>query len=60
MIDKKAHRLLGLFGDAQQHQMFEIVKFGAILLKKHERKVEEFFKQKLHDKGWFKLMWNIL
>lgn len=52
MIDRDCHRLLGLFGDAREHHMLEIIKFGSILLKKSERDVEKFFKRRLLANSW--------
>lgn len=52
MLDKDTHRLLALFGDAQEHSFFETVKLGSILLKVSDRKLEKIFKRKLLENEW--------
>jgi hypothetical protein len=54
VLDINIHRLLALFGDAQEHSFFEIVTLGKILLKISDRRVEALFKKSLLDNGWVK------
>ena len=58
MIDRNTHRFLGLFADDREHHMLEIIKFGSILLKMPERKLETFFKRRVLDNGWVYRIWN--
>ena len=58
MIDRNTHRFLGLFGDAREHHMLEIIKFGSILLRMPEREVESFFKRRLLENGWISREWK--
>jgi len=58
MIDKDAHKLLALFGDKTPHSFFETAKLGSVLLKVHERKLEQIFKRQLLDNGWIRRLWN--
>lgn len=57
MLDRDTLRILGLFGDAKEHHMFEVIKLGTILLKGTERETEKFFKKFL-EYGWVNRQWK--